>query len=149
MQIEDPLNTNVSLTPYKKEDFTKAMNCSVALLDSIDEKITGNLCGRFCGRTNSKKNIWVGLFFDYPTGYRLSVGFAVNTSTKEASKFINIYLLLQAHYNYEAIYTEIDAKCYWFYVNLNNKIDTTYEQKDAQTELNAVIRTVLKYEEVK
>ena len=136
------------------------MNCSVALLDSIDgitsnipdfidEKITGNLCGRFCGRTNSKKNIWVGLFFDYPTGYRLSVGFAVNTSTKEASKFINIYSLLQAHYNYEAIYTEIDAKCYWFYVNLNNKIDTTYEQKDAQTELNAVIQTVLKYEEVK
>ena len=158
MSLEEPSKNN--LQKHDKSDFARTMNCSVRLLDTIDEltgKIgrdlfdenyndvfVGNIGCRSCGRWYSEnKRIWVGVFFDRLIGYKLAVGFCVNPQIPEDKSFIQISKLLSTHYNYYAEYIGIEND-YWFYIFLNNTLEPCCNTLSAYEEIVKIIQEVKK-----
>ncbi len=122
------------LTSHKsKEDFAKAMNCSIELINQIDDltdskslnnlnnksKFKGNVDRGYCGRSFENDTIWIGCFFERPYGFKLMVGFWIPS---DVAKIKNSYFpnLLKSHRFLFAKYAKKDEDGYWFYVKIDD-----------------------------
>lgn len=144
---------------YLKELFAKEINCTVSLLNNLNELIKvvfeenkdlmliGNNECRYCGRSNDDKSIWVGIIFEKLIGHKLAVGFFIyETNKKEEDSSGDIIIkrdkLLTAHYNYLTEYAEIDGG-YWFFVYVDCSLENYCSIYTASNEIKKIIKDVV------
>ena len=153
---------------WQKADFARSMNCSVDLLNRIDNFTTnlsttkgslkrdfiGNLERRFCGRFYSSQDflqsytfnlakIWIGVYFDRFWGYRLMVSFHNEVPEKDTACIPFLRRIMDKHLPIYAEYDEKDLG-YWFSVPFPNFLESDDDVKTATNVVQDFIKDVIR-----